>query len=465
MRLRNTLILALLLIGLGAYLYFVESKQIAEEGKKEKLVELEPDDVTALALVYPDREIALEKRDGAWWLSKPLEAAADEVTVKNLLRAIADAEVKKTIDEPPQDLGQFGLTQPVVIVKLTAKGAALPDLKVGKTTAVSFSTYVQRADQAKIYLTGSAFNAGMDKQVKDLRDKKIVDFKEEDVTRLALRGPKGDVVLTKVDGDWEIEQPTAYRADGNAVRALLSTVRNVRATDFASDAPSDTDLASYGLAPPQHQLVLSGGDGKEVRLLVGTETDQGLYVKTGDRPTTFIVGKWLSRDLGKGVNDLRDKTVLSFDPGAATAVEVARGDGGYYTLRSADGKWTLADSDQIVDAATVGAFIGALSHLSGNQILGDSPADVTTYGLASPALAINVKGKDGVLIGSIRVGTSTPNPPTTEYAVKREDDATVFQLRDAQFKQLDKKPASFVAAPTPAPGEIDLGAEEDEPEP
>src|SRR5512147_2333375 len=101
MRLRNTLILALLLLGLGAYLYFVESKQIAEEAKKTKLVDFNPDDVTALTLTYPDREIVLEKSDGVWRLTKPVQTAADDITVKNLLRAIADAEVKKTLDEPP----------------------------------------------------------------------------------------------------------------------------------------------------------------------------------------------------------------------------------------------------------------------------------------------------------------------------------------------------------------------------
>ena len=48
MRFRNTLILALLLLGLGAYLYFVESKQIAEGSQKAKLRRLStPDDVTA----------------------------------------------------------------------------------------------------------------------------------------------------------------------------------------------------------------------------------------------------------------------------------------------------------------------------------------------------------------------------------------------------------------------------------
>jgi hypothetical protein len=278
MRFRNTLILALLLLGLGAYLYFVESKQIAEEAKKTKLVDFNPDDVTALTLTYPDREIALEKSDGAWRLSKPLQTAADDITVKNLLRAVADAEVKKTIDEPPQDLAPFGLAPPEVVVKIATKDATLPDLKVGKTTSVSFSTYVQRGDQGKIYLTPSAFRSGMDKQVKDLRDKKIVDFKEDDITRVALRGPDGDVIVAKADGNWMIEQPTSLRADGNAVRTLLSTVRNMRATEFASDAPSDADLVNYGLQDPQRQLVLTAANGAETRVLVGKETDQGLYL-------------------------------------------------------------------------------------------------------------------------------------------------------------------------------------------
>src|SRR5262245_26521203 len=464
MRLRYTLILALLLIGLGAYLYFVESKQIAEEGKKEKLVTVDADDVTAVTLVYPDREIALEKSDGVWRMTKPVQAPADDITVKNLIRAVSDAEVTKTIDPPPADLAQFGLVQPTVTVKLSTKDAALPDLKVGKTTAVSFSTYVQRADQPKLYLTGSAFHSGMDKQVKDLRDKKIVECQEDAVTRLALRGPEGDVVLAKSDSNWKIEQPAAYRADGNAVRSLLSAVHNLRATDFASDAPTDADLANYGLDTPQRQVLLNAGDGKEIRLLVGKETDQGLYVKSADTPTTYVVGKFVARDLSKGIGDLRDKTVLSFDPGAPTAIEVAHGDG-RFTLRSADGKWSLEGSDQAINDAVVSSFVGTLSRLSGSQVLADSTADLGAYGLATPPLTITVKGKDNVLIGAVRAGPYGDSQPAT-YAVKREDDPTVFQLRDFQFKQIDKQPADFVAAPPPPPGvpqgavPLDLGDEE-----
>jgi hypothetical protein len=236
------------------------------------------------------------------------------------------------------------------------------------------------------------------------------------------------------------------------VRTLLSAVRNLRATDFASDAPSEADLVNYGLADPQRQIVLTGNDGTETRVLVGNEVETGLYVKTADKPTTFIVGKYVSRDLSKGVADLRDKTVLSFDPGSATAVEVVRADGGHYTLRSADGKWSLEGSDQPLDEEGVGSFIGALSRLTGNQLLGEGVTDLGQFGLATPALTISVKGKDDALIGTVLAGVRSPNPPAMEYTVKRSDEPTVFQLRDFQYQQLDKQPADFVKAP-PAAGE------------
>jgi hypothetical protein len=447
MRLRNTAFLAALLVAIVAYLYFVESKQIATENKKETLLTVDADAVTGVTLAYPDREIVLEQRDGTWQMTKPAAALADGVAVKNLVRAIADAEVKKTIDDPPADLAPFGLAQPQVTVTLTEKGQTLPPLKVGKTTGVSFSTYVQRADQPKIYLTGSGFHAGMDKQPKDLRDKTIISFDDSAVSGIELRSPNGAVVLDKQDGNWSIAAPSQHRADNNAVRALLSTVRNLRATDFANDNPAPADLAAYGLDQPAHQLVLRTGADQTVTLQVGKEFEQGLYVRTADRPTVFVIGKWATKDLDKGVGDLRDKTILTFDPTQAGSIAVTRGDGGAYLLTATDGKWALSGSDQPVNVSAVAAFVGALSRLTGTQVLADSAGDLAAFGLAPATLSVTVKAADGSTIGTVHLGSRSPNPPAVEYTAMRDGDPAVFQLRDNQFKQLDVSPGSFVQAP------------------
>ena len=194
----------------------------------------------------------------------------------------------------------------------------------------------------------------MDKQVKDLRDKKIVDFKEDDITRVALRG-RGRRRHRRQSGRHLDDQssPRALRPTAMRCARCLSTVRNMRATDFASDAPIDADLVTYGLDRTRSaSLVLHGGrTAPRPGCWLGKETDQGLYVE-GRRPDRrrSSSGSGRSATSAKGVNDLRDKTVLSFDPGAATAVDVTLQRRRHLLCCSQrTAKWSLAGSDQAVE--------------------------------------------------------------------------------------------------------------------
>ena len=93
MRFRTTLILVLLLAGLGAYVYWVEIPQAEQEAKKKTLFDFKADDVTEVSLAYADHEIVVKKSGDNWQLVKPIEVAADATTAKNLASAIADCEV------------------------------------------------------------------------------------------------------------------------------------------------------------------------------------------------------------------------------------------------------------------------------------------------------------------------------------------------------------------------------------
>src|SRR5262249_43901525 len=90
MKFRNTVILALLVAGFGAYLYFVERPAAQKEVKKQTVVEFDRDKVSEVSLKYPDHEIVLKKVDGNWRMTAPIATDADQMTVKNLVGAIAD---------------------------------------------------------------------------------------------------------------------------------------------------------------------------------------------------------------------------------------------------------------------------------------------------------------------------------------------------------------------------------------
>ena len=467
MRFRSTLVLVLLLIGLGAYVYWVEVPKSQEEAKKKTIFEFKPEEVTEVSLVYSDREIVLKKTGEDWRLTKPLDAPADPVAAKNLVNAIAEAEVKKTLDDA-SDLGQYGLDQPFAKVSVKLKDKELPTILVGKTTPVGYSAYAKKADEPKVLLTTSAFRSGMDKQPKDLRDKTILNFADNEVRKLDIHGEGKDLTLVQKDDHWTIEHPGPYAADATAMRSFLSTLRSLRAVDFPSDQP--TDLSTYGLDNPRLKVTLYlGKDNAQKDLLIGKDTDnKQLYVQGSGQPTVYTVSDWILRDLNKNLADFRDKTLLAFDRDKATAVEVTRKDGGHFKLvRSDDKQWRLEGGPEGPPAQTViSQYIGDLHDLAGYEIAADKPSDVAQFGLDQPLLTVTVFGDQNKPVGTVLMASRQSDSAKKDLTAMTQGGDTVFLVRDYLYSRLDKQPQDFIEKPKPtgAPAP-ELGADEPEPEP
>jgi len=139
----------------------------------------------------------------------------------------------------------------MVSVTLTAKDKTLPAVLVGKTSPIGAAAYAKLADAAKVVLTTGAFRTGMDKQVKDLRDKTILTFGDPELRTVEVRGQGKDIVLVQQDGAWRLEQPLAMAADAATVRSFLSSLRSLRATDFRRTSrptwrPTGSTSRGYG---------------------------------------------------------------------------------------------------------------------------------------------------------------------------------------------------------------------------
>jgi hypothetical protein len=456
---RRILVLLVLVAALGTYLWVYELPKAQREGKKEKLLGVDKDAVTTIALAYPDREIELHKTDKTWRLVKPIDAPADETVVKGLLSTLTDAEVQRTLDDMPQDLSPFGLDKPTVTARLTlADGSQPPPVSVGKNTAIGGKTYVRKGDQPKLYLTSSSIGFGLNKQVKDLRDKQLIAFQDDDVTRVEIR-PQGaeQVTLVRKDKDAWIVDPGDHPADPTEVRSYLSSLRATRATDFPDDAPAD--LGKYGLGDPRLVVtVATGKDGTATQsLLLGGETTQGsqkqIYAKRGDQPTVYALGEWSFRTLSKSAGQFRDKTVLGFDPARVGRAVLERKDGGTVAMARADGGWKIEGADGKKPKETViSSFLDDLRDLRGSDVAAEPAADLGRFGLDAPDLRVALTDKDGQAIGTVAAAKHDG-----KYYVMRTGGEAVFEARDYMYARLDKHPGDFVedaSAPTttvPAP--------------
>lgn len=452
MRFRYTLILGLLCAALGAYLLFADPEPAGEEEKREKLFDLAGEDITAVTLTYPDRKLAVEKRDGKWQLTEPMPAPGDQVMVQNMVNAIANFEVTKRLEDPATDLAPYGLDKPEVVIDVQAGERVFASVRVGKKAPIGHSIYLQLADNPSVILAPERFRIGVDKQMKDLRDKKFFVVEESEVQKIIFQRPEQRLVMTKSNDTWLIEEPISSAADPEVVTRFLSSVSGVQALDFPAETASD--LSPYGLDAPRLQLsVLVGKDGEDKTLLFGNDTADMLavYTKFTAQPNVYTIADWAFVDLDKDLNDFRDKTVLPFEKDEVTRIDVRRAAGGAFTLqRGEDQSWSLEGAAGAVDKAKVEELLSNLDELEGYEIVTDPAATPAAYALAEPKITVTLHGSEGV-IGTARVSSHQPDPASTEYTAVRQGEPTVYRIRQHLYEELERV-VRYFALPAPTNG-------------
>jgi hypothetical protein len=460
MRPRNTIIALVVLLIVGGYAFVISyySKPVPAES----LLAVKTGDIAKIELKYPDRVVAVERpKGGVWRIVKPIGVDADQTTVNNLARAIATAQVTKTVEEKAADLAPFGLAKPAVVITVsTFDGKTLPAIEVGKTTPIGFSAYVMRGGQPAVMLTSSAFPAGMNKTVDQLRNRDLMTFKVDDVTRFTIAKDDGTTVEVDRDGDkWKITKPGNYLANPTAVRQLLSALLEVKVADFIADAPGS--VSQYGLEKPHLTLTVYGKGGVQESLLFGFKQSEqgkdGIYVRRGESTPVYTVHEWVLGAVDKSALDLRDKTVFNFDPASVQSAELTVGAEKFALRRAAGGKWNVAEGASIApaDVAVVERLLDEIRDLRGVSIIADPMPSPKPFGLDAPQIVVTLSGKDGKPIGTIKFSRISVKPAApapgekpearVEYYATSTAGTAVYSISDFSYSQFNKTAAVFRA--------------------
>ncbi|MGO9056665.1 MAG: DUF4340 domain-containing protein [Candidatus Binataceae bacterium] len=455
----------ILLALVGGYIYFFQAGKPEEE--TVKLFKIDPGDITRITLKSPGQEIEVERSGDKWKLVKPIQADADSSAITTLAHEIADCDIKRTVDEHPTDLAQFGLAKPAVTVVASTKDKTLPGVEVGKNSPIGYSVYIKTTDKPAVMLTSGAFGPGTKRTLSDLRDHTLMSFKVDDVNKLVVKQDDSTPVeLQKDQGKWKIVKPAAYEADQERVRTMLSSLSNARVDDFASDNPSNP--TQYGLDKPQLQVSVFTGPAQSQQSLEFGKKEPGqgkdaYYVRRGERPNVYTVHNYLFADADKGLNDLRDRTVFGFDSDKVGQVKVTNAGKTFVVTRGANGKWTEADGTKAdADPVKVDQFLDRMRDLKAESIAQDSSADLGKYALNTPNEEVTFLGKDGKVMGIVKLAKierrnegAKGQPPAVQrvdYYALSSTSPTVYKIFEYDYTDLIKNPDQFAApAPTAQP--------------
>ncbi len=401
MQIRNTLIMAVVLIFVGGFVYFYEVRGRAEREEAEEqealLLHFDSEQVTALELTTADGTVSATKTDGEWVITAPVSVPADGAAIDSLVDRLQNGKQDRLISEAAEDLAPFGLAEPVARVTLELEDSGSAMLAVGGDTPIGANVYVTAGDEGTVHSAVSSLRDVLDQSLFDLRDKSVLIFDEDTVRRVEMsRGAFRAELAATPDSDgelqWAATAPFSGRADGDTIDDLLSTLHTAEATAFVLDSePTAEQLAEYGLAQPTVRFSLGTEDDASHGLVVGAalEEDEGFYAMRAGGNAIFVVESDLLDDVPSTADGLRNKQAVALARERVSTLALQQA--GEATIRvERDGAdWKITEPRPLeADASVVSRLLSALEDLRAEGFAESSAAAnaneiVVTVGLSA----------------------------------------------------------------------------------
>lgn len=405
--LTSTLALVAVLLGLGAYIYFVDSKRPAGETEaKAKVFTVEADKIQEIRVTTGTESALLKKVDGRWRMTEPVEADADETEISSLTSNLATLEQNRVVDENAADLTQYGLSNPALLVAFKADGNAEGQIAFGEKTPTQSDLYAVKPGEKKVFAVSAFLESTFNKKPFDLRDKRVLKFDRDKAETLEIAQGTSRLSLARKDSEWAVTQPVQARGDYGAIEGLLTRLSTASMTNLVESGTGT--LAKYGLEKPALTAAIGTGSSRAV-LAIGKEENGTVYARDESRPVVFTVDPTLVTDLRKGVDDYRDKDLFEFRPFSAERLRLARGQD-VFEFQKVKGSgdnpvdtWQRVSGGSATNVETT-KMDDLLTKLSNLRAQSFSGTDAGT-GLQTPALVASVSYDQGKF-ERIRLGRS-----------------------------------------------------------
>ncbi len=435
--------MAIVLAGLGTYLYLVEfpAKEREErlETAKKKVLTLEEQALSGLSFKTDRAELVFEKRpDKGWLLTAPLHTEADQREIQALIRALVTGSVHRVLEENPTSLEPFGLGHPVTTITVKA-GAAQETFSIGDTGPLSSTLYVLRHSDRALLLTDMAPKDFVNKTLMTFRRKDILHMARSDVDRIRLTYPTTEIVLYHINekpkGKWKIRYPVEAEADLNEVRLLLFRLEDLKAMGIVDPGPERDSLAKK-LTAPKVKVTLHTADGDQTVKLYQPDPASGEAIAetTPDAPL-YKVNPTAIKDLTKELFNLQDKRLLGVDAPDIAMLSVTTPTD-KYVLINQSGEWVLEDkASEKLNQQTADLFVSRIANAPADERVTKQVGPLAPYGLVAPTAEIVAMGRDGKQAGKLSLGSQSNG---LIYAIGQRLPG-IYQLRADILGQIPKR--------------------------
>ncbi|MCC6365149.1 MAG: DUF4340 domain-containing protein [Bryobacterales bacterium] len=437
MQFRGMLLALVVLVVLGGGIYLSNRHKQNEEKKgsseSPKIVSIPEDQIQQIEIHHRDGKDVVLKKGEKWQITAPEALPADQEAAGAVASALATVNSDRLVEENATDLSAFGLKDPQLQVIVTKKDGRKVTLDIGDETATSSGYFVRLGGENKVYTAGSFLKTSLDKSAQDLRDRRLVTFDSEKLSRVELSAKGQTLEFGKnSQNEWQLVKPKPLRADNWAVEELVRKVKDAKMETGISEEDAKKAAASYASGTKVAVVKLTDASGTHD--LEVHKKDKDYYAKGSAIAGVYKAPNDLGEGLDKGLDDFRNKKLFDFGFNDPTKLEVRNASGESKVYQKSGEKWTLGG--QQMDSVSIQSFIDKLRDLSA--------AKFTDTGYTKPEFDVRVTAKDGKIVDHVLISKNSNN-----YFAIRENEPSVYELDPKAVDDLEKA-AADIKAPAPA---------------
>jgi len=414
----SLLVANLLVLG---YIFLIDRHRLdsdAVDRLRGHLAIFERDDVARVKIRTLDGETEVVRQDdGSWRIVAPIEDRFSPGLMAELLKYAADLRINHRIsakDIKKNGWGDeyFGFGANAVDVELfDAAGGSLCAVVLGGPTPYEDNIYARLKGQAAgdpVQLVWGYLRDNVTLPLDELRDRRLVHAKANDIFRVKFRPPSTDAFEVHVergaDKRWRMEAPLAARCDQKLVNELVAKLVKLEAEGFIDEPGAEMEAAFD--KDKRYQVVFRQRAPEDDNSQITTvefgklptdPNDPYVLAKVTGRSGLFHVDKRVHFEFGMDVNSLRSRALADLEYAAVSAVTIKRLEQEEIVLKRHGNAWVIhRDRDNPLDLESANGRMvkDLISRINDEEILSfedEAPADLEPYGLKDPPIEVTIK--------------------------------------------------------------------------
>ncbi|MDE0425749.1 MAG: DUF4340 domain-containing protein [Candidatus Poribacteria bacterium] len=251
-------------------------------------------------------------------------------------------------------------------------------------------------------------------------------------------------LVREVNRNWELQTPFLANADNEKVKQMLDDILNKR-VKHTLEVP---ELTQYGLDTPNITLSLwTDGTHPAATFFIGSKAiNYSVYIKEKSETHIFLIESSALDDLTKSPTDLRDRSVVRFNPETVSNITFKSEDADSSSqsrtvnCEKQGGTWHLTSPIEVkADVQEIERILSELLLLQVVTFEVDntdtiSSSELTTYGLGAPRIQVKLTDTDRAYaldVGStLPTETGSPRHVYVKLAVSRQPSAISKEALD-----------------------------------